>query len=93
MNEPMTYQDPDAPPQPPAPTAIPETKSDSWGWLWPYIVTVIIIKFFGIVGGLVTLGCYYWLRPKLGTWDAVIASGVIGAGFVFVAGFAIGFFG
>jgi hypothetical protein len=28
--------------------------------------------------GLVTLGCYYWLKPKLGTWGAVAASGVIG---------------
>ena len=91
MNEPTTYQDPDAPPQSPA--GIPEKKSDSWGWLWPYIVTVITIKFFGIAGGLVTFGSYYWLKPKLGAWDAVIASGVIGAGFSFVAGFAIGFFG
>jgi hypothetical protein len=33
---------------------------------------------FGLVGGLVTFGCYYWLKPKLGTWGAVAASGVIG---------------
>ena len=30
------------------------------------------------MASLVTLGCYYWLKPKLGTWGAVAASGVIG---------------
>jgi cell division protein FtsW (lipid II flippase) len=39
---------------------------------------VIIVKLFGLVGGLVTFGCYYWLKPKLGNWGAVAASGVIG---------------
>jgi hypothetical protein len=35
------------------------------------------VKLFGLVGGLVALGSYYWLKPKLGTWGAVAASGVI----------------
>ena len=80
----MAYEDPNAPSQPltPAPAtttaATPEKKSGSWDWLWPTIGAVIIVKLFGIVGGLVTFGCYYWLKPKLGTWGAVAASGVIG---------------
>lgn len=70
----MAYEDPNAPSQPqtPAPAttpvAAPEKKSGSWDWLWPSIVAVIIVKLFGLVGGLVTFGCYYWLKPKLGTW-------------------------
>ena len=72
----MAYEDPNAPSQPQAPaTAAPiaapavtrAKKSGSWDWLWPSIVAVIIVKLFGLVGGLVTLGCYYWLKPKLGT--------------------------
>lgn len=83
----MAYEDPNAPSQPQtsapaapaAPTAAtPEKKSGSWDWLWPSIVAVIIVKVFGLVGGLVTFGCYYWLKPKLGTSGAVAASGVIG---------------
>ena len=80
----MAYEDPNAPsatsaPAPAsAPASTPEKKSGSWDWLWPSIVAVIIVKLFGLVGGLVTLGCYYWLKPKLGTWGAVAASGVIG---------------
>ena len=62
-----------------APAVTPAKKSGSWDWLWPSIVALIIVKLFGLVGGLVTLGCYYWLKPKLGTWGAVAASGVIGA--------------
>lgn len=79
----MTYEDPNAPPQTPAPATAPvataEEKSGSWGWLWPAIVAIIIVKLFGLVGGLVTFGCYYWLKPKLGTLGAVAASAVIGA--------------
>ncbi|WP_317451634.1 tetratricopeptide repeat protein [Methylobacter psychrophilus] len=53
-------------------------KSSSWNWIWPGILGVIIIKLFGPVCGLVTIGAFYWLRPKLGTWGAVTASGVLG---------------
>ena len=80
----MAYEDPNAPSPSPtpapatAPATTPEKKSGSWDWLWPSILAVIIIKLFGLVGGLVTFGCYYWLKPKLGTWGAVAASGVIG---------------
>lgn len=83
----MAYEDPNAPSQPQTtvratPTAAPpaptEKKSGSWGWLWPSIVAAIIVKVFGLVGGLVTFGCYYWLKPKLGAWGSVAASGVIG---------------
>lgn len=63
----MAYEDPNAPSQPQtrapaapaaAPAATPEKKSGSWDWLWPSIVAVIIVKVFGLVGGLVTFGCY-----------------------------------
>ncbi|MCO4240591.1 hypothetical protein ACFOW3_05300 [Acidovorax facilis] len=80
----MAYEDPNVPSQPPtpapatAPATTPERKSGSWDWLWPSIVAVIIVKVFGLVGGLVTFGCYYWLKPKLGTWGAVAVSSVIG---------------
>lgn len=81
----MAYEDPNAPSQPQtpapvtaAPATTPEKKSGSWDWLWSSIVAVIIVKVFGLVGGLVTFGCYYWLKPKLGTWGAIAASGVIG---------------
>ena len=53
-------------------------KSNSWDWIWPSIVGVISVKLFGLMGGLVTIGAYYWLKPKLGTWGAVAASGVLG---------------
>lgn len=69
------------------PTVSEAKKSSSWDWLWPSIAAVIIIRLFGVVGGLVTLGAYYFLKPKLGTWGAVIVASIIGviAGIVLVA--------
>src|SRR3546814_8716101 len=73
----MAYEDPNAPSSAPASTTTPaatpapattEKKSGSWDWLWPSILAVIIVKLFGLVGGLVAFGSYYWLKPKLGTW-------------------------
>jgi hypothetical protein len=52
-------------------------KSRSWDWIWPCIVGAIIVKLSGLAGGLVTIGAYYWLKPKLGNW-AVAVSGVLG---------------
>ena len=60
------------------PAVIEPKKSTSWDWIWPSIVAVVIVKVFGLVGGLVTIGGYYWLKPKLGTLGAVAASGVLG---------------
>jgi len=80
----MAYEDPNAPSATSAPArtsppaSTPEKKSGSWDWLWPSILAVIIVRLFGLVGGLVAFGSYYWLKPKLGTWGAVAASGVIG---------------
>lgn len=34
-------------------------KSNSWDWKWPAIAGVIIVKLFGPVGGLVTIGAYF----------------------------------
>lgn len=73
----MSYEDPNAPTTQ-TPSAAPAKKSGSWDWLWPTIVAAIIVKLFGLVGGLVSLGCYYWLKPKLGMWGGVAASGIIG---------------
>ena len=53
-------------------------KSSRLDWIWPSIVGVIIVKLFGLAGGLVTIGAYCWLKPKLGTWGATTASGVLG---------------
>jgi hypothetical protein len=83
----MSYEDPNAPASAPAttPASVPasattsEKNFGSWDWIWPSIVAVIIVKLFGLVGGLVTFGSYYLLKPKIGTWGAVAASGVIGA--------------
>lgn len=82
----MAYEDPNAPSVTSAAASAPasaqattpEKKTGSWDWLWPSILAVIIVKLFGLVGGLVAFGSYYWLKPKLGTWGAVAASGVIG---------------
>lgn len=85
----MAYEDPNAPSPSPAPASAPTTastvsttatekKPGSWDWIWPSILAVIIVKLFGLVGGLVTFGSYYMLKPKIGTWGAVAASGVIG---------------
>ncbi len=84
----MAYEDPNAPSPSPASapstasavsTTASEKKSGSWDWIWPSILAVIIVKLFGLVGGLVTLGSYYMCKPKIGIWGAVAASGVIGA--------------
>lgn len=66
--------------------AIEPKKSSSWDWLWPSIAAVIIVKLFGVVGGLVTFGMYYWLKPKFGTWGAVAVAGIVGV----VAALALG---
>lgn len=54
-------------------------KSGSFDWLLPTIAAVVIVKLFGIAGGLVSFGCYYWLAPKLGKWGAVAIAAVAGA--------------
>lgn len=51
-------------------------KSGSWDWIWPSIVGAIIVKLFGVVVGLITIGAYYWLKPKVRTWGAFAISGV-----------------
>jgi hypothetical protein len=53
-------------------------KGKSWDWLWPTITAVIVVRLFGLVGGLVTLGAFYWLKPNIGTWGAVVVGGVVG---------------
>lgn len=68
------------------PSALEPKKSSSWDWLWPAISAAIIVKLFGVVGGLVTIGVYYWLQPKLGIWGAVAVAGVAGV----IAALALG---
>jgi len=53
-------------------------KSNSWDWIWVIALIAIIMKLFGAAPGLATIGAYYWLKPRLGIWGAVAASGVIG---------------
>ena len=56
------------------------TKKDngSWDWLWLGIASFIIVKLFGLVGGLVTFGAYFWLKPRIGVWGAVAAAVALG---------------
>lgn len=80
----MVGQDPSSPPPPlppggaSTPVDSPGMKPGSWDWLWPCILAGIIFKLFGVVGGLISFGCFYWLRPMLGTWGALAASGALG---------------
>lgn len=78
---------PQAPPssREPAATvaATPEKKSGSWVWFWTVVVTTIVIKFFGAVPGVVAIGSYFWLKPKLGTWGALATSALIGVAVAF----------
>ncbi|CAM5788082.1 hypothetical protein [Rhizobacter fulvus] len=61
-----------------AQAAIAETKSSSWGWLLPSVATLVIVKLFGLVGGLVTFGMYYVLKPKIGAWGGAAVAAVLG---------------
>jgi len=76
----VAYEDPNAPitDSVKKKSAVAEKKSGTWDWLWPALLAVVIVRLFGLVGGLVAFGSYYWLRPKLGTWGAVALAGVIG---------------
>lgn len=53
-------------------------KSSSWDWLLPSIAAVVIVKLFGVLGGLIAVGVYYLLMPKLETCGAVTVAGVTG---------------
>lgn len=55
-----------------------QKKPSKWDWVWPVLASAIIFRVIGVAGGLVTICCYYWLKPKLGIWGAVGASTVIG---------------
>lgn len=72
----------------PAPPNKP-TKSRWQDWIWTTILSVIIAKLFGIVGGLVIFGSYYWLKPKYGAWLALAASGAAGVIIAFGFGFML----
>ena len=62
----------------PASATTPAPKSSAWDWVWPTLLAIVIVKLFGVVGGLVAFGSYYWLKPKLGTGGAVAAAWVLG---------------
>ena len=47
-------------------------------WIWPTVVIILLMKFFGIAGSLVVIGVYYWLKPKIGIWGAIAVSSVAG---------------
>ena len=53
-------------------------RSYRWRWLWYSIVGVIIAKLFGFAGCIITIGAYYWLKSKMGTWPAVAIAGTFG---------------
>ena len=59
-------------------SATPSARSGRWDWLWPSIAAVVIMKIFGVAGGLVTFGVFYWMKPKVGTWGAVAIAAVAG---------------
>ena len=67
---------------------VEEEKGSIWDWVLPAIIAYITMKLFGVLGGIVTLVAYYWLKPKLGIFGAVVSSGAIGL----VVGAALYFF-
>jgi hypothetical protein len=46
----------------------------------PVIMAVLIMKLFGVAGGLVTFGVYYGLKPKTGSAIAAAVATVVGVG-------------
>lgn len=60
------------------PTNNSNPKSGAWHWILTSIVVVIVVKLFGPAATLVTVGLYFWLKPKIGIWGAVAISGVFG---------------
>lgn len=50
----------------------------SWGWVIPGIIGMILAKTLGLIGGLVTIGSYFWLQPKIGTLGSIVLSAVLG---------------
>ncbi len=53
-------------------------KPNRWIWIWYSIVGMLIAKIFSPVGAVITIGAFYWLKPKLGVWWAGAASSVLG---------------
>ena len=43
----------------PASATTPAPKSSAWDWVWPTLLAIVIVKLFGVVGGLVAFGSYY----------------------------------
>jgi hypothetical protein len=53
-------------------------KVSNWSWVLPAAIGYFMVKFFGLVGGLISVGSYFLLKPKIGMWGAIAAAGVIG---------------
>ncbi|WP_018402693.1 hypothetical protein [Marinobacter gelidimuriae] len=53
-------------------------KPSRWGWIIPGIIGMILAKTLGLIGGLVTIGSYFWLQPKIGTLGSILLSAVLG---------------
>lgn len=50
----------------------------AWAWVLPGAIGVILAKTLGLVGGLITIGSYFWLQPKIGTLRSTLLSAVLG---------------
>lgn len=72
-----------------APPAAAKARTSSWDWLLPAVTAFVIFKLFGLIGGLVAVGLFYLLKPKLGIWGAIAVAGVGGVALAIGLGFLI----
>jgi uncharacterized membrane protein YeaQ/YmgE (transglycosylase-associated protein family) len=57
----------------------PSTTGKLYSILVPAVIGIVITKLLGLVGGLITVGLYFILRPKMGALAAAVISAIIGA--------------
>jgi hypothetical protein len=60
-------------------TPATSTREKLYGFLVPVVIGIVITKLLGLAGGLVSLGLYVVLRPKMGALTAVLVSALLGA--------------
>ena len=69
-----------------APAIVSCERLDARHWACLSLIALAVgnIRFTGLFGSIVTIGAYYFIKPKLLGWRSVAASGVIGIVSAFV---------